>query len=166
MATRMVAVVGASTVAAAAVIAVTVARRHTSFAQVEAVLSFWFDGDTDSLYDTRWFVAAGGAAQTALDEEVRLRFGSLLASAMRGHLDHWRRSPRSCLALIVLLDQFSRHAHRGQRTLIDAADRRALQACTELLQRNWDREMTVAQLVFSLMPLRHQPSAERLEDVM
>eukprot|EP00966_Prymnesium_polylepis_P227870 5273111-Prymnesium_polylepis.1 len=75
MATRaaLVGAVGAAAVAAAAAV-----YRRRSLAEAERVLAFWFDGDPDELYATRWFVAAGSAAQAALDEEVRQKFGALL----------------------------------------------------------------------------------------
>ena len=141
-------------------------RCRQRLADLEAVLSFWFDGDPDALYDARWFVPAGTAAQAALDVDVKHRFGSLHASAMRGDLDHWRQTPRGCVALIVLLDQMGRHIHREQRQLIDTADSHALKVCNAFLEQGWDRKLTPVQLVFSLMPLRHQPNISRLEDVM
>ena len=157
------------TCATALAVAVTAAGVHRSRRQrrwLSEVLCFWFDGDPDDLYEARWFVPAGTAAQAALDDEVRARFGAALVTAMGGGLGAWRRTPHGCVALIVLLDQMGRHAHREQRDLIDAADHRALEVCNELLSRGWDRELSVAQLVFALMPLRHQPTVARLEDVM
>jgi uncharacterized protein (DUF924 family) len=92
-----------------------------------AVLDYWFAGDLETAYETKWFVQAGSAAQLALDADIRTRFGELLASAERGELDGaWSRTPQAALALIVLLDQLSRHVHRGDAAAVAANDVRAL----------------------------------------
>jgi uncharacterized protein (DUF924 family) len=52
-----------------------------------------------------WF---GGGTDAAIAERLRRS-----SSAVRGRLDHWSRRPRSRLALIIVLDQFSRSLYRG-----------------------------------------------------
>ena len=165
-------VLGASLGAAAAAALLLLRRRRAAPAtshnnEQESVLRFWFDGDLDSLYTTRWFVQVGSQAQTALDAEVVERFGALLQRAEAGELDHWAdESPRAAVALTVLLDQISRHVHRAERRLIEANDARALPVCEALLARGWDTALPTAELVFALMPLRHQPTEARLQEVM
>lgn len=135
--------------------------------ECEEVLRFWFGGDVEELYATRWFVQAGSAAQAVLDADVVARFGALLRRAECGALDGWAScEPRAALALIVLLDQLSRHAHRAERPRIDANDVRALSVCEALLSRGWDTSLSTAELVFALMPLRHQATELRLQEVM
>ena len=132
-----------------------------------AVLDFWFGGDLGTLYDSRWFVQSGSAAQRELDAEIRTRFGAVLACAECGELDDlWCDSPHGTLALIVLLDQLSRHAHRGDEDAVRSNDARALRLTRQLLARGWDTSLDVAQLIFALMPLRHQPTEERLREVL
>jgi uncharacterized protein (DUF924 family)/Ca2+-binding EF-hand superfamily protein len=46
------------------------------------------------------------------DIEIRERFGSHVATALRGKLDHWRNTPRGYLALMILIDQFPRNIYR------------------------------------------------------
>ena len=164
---RVAAIAAAATLTAAAAVATAVLLlRRSSCDEAERVLAFWFDGNQDELYERRWFVAAGSAAQAALDGEVAASFGSLLERARRGELDHWRRTPRGALALIVLLDQLGRHAYRGQRALVAEADAIALLVCTDLFERGWDAQLGAAQLVFALMPWRHQPTEPRLEQAL
>ena len=133
---------------------------------ISDVISFWFEDSVDELYEKRWFVADGSAAQAQLDSEVRDRFGALLARAECGGLADWTSSARGILASIVLLDQLSRHAHRGDRTRIEANDAKALRLTYALLARGWDASLDTAQLVFALMPLRHTPTEERLSEVL
>jgi uncharacterized protein (DUF924 family) len=47
-----------------------------------------------------------------VDREITERFGEVLEQARRGELDHWAETPRGRLALIIVLDQFSRNIYR------------------------------------------------------
>ena len=78
----------------------------------EDVLRFWFSslphGDHAAMARQMEWWFRGGA-----DSEIVERFPPLLDRAKRGDLDSWSHSPRSRLALIIVLDQFSRTLHRG-----------------------------------------------------
>lgn len=70
------------------------------------VLDFWFGMPGSAEFGVErkmWF--NGGAA---LDTVLRERYGALLDAACDGACDHWAVSPLGTLALIVVLDQFSR----------------------------------------------------------
>ena len=92
------------------------------------VLDFWFDPSHEAL----WF-----ERNDAFDAAIRERFGVLHARALRGELDGWAGQPESWLALLILLDQFSRNLHRGDRRAFEG-DARAQQLVT-VLRRNDDR---------------------------
>lgn len=78
----------------------------------EDILRFWFPDRIDRDQATlvrqwqRWF--RGG-----MDADIIQHFSPLLERAIRGELDAWSQEPRSRLALIIVLDQFSRTIHRG-----------------------------------------------------
>ena len=81
----------------------------------EEVRSHWFpEGINDADPETRrrqvqrW--VAGGPE---VDRKITERFGEVLGQARRGELDHWADTARGRLALIVVLDQFSRNVYRG-----------------------------------------------------
>ena len=170
MSRRGVLCAGASFASVAAGVACYLAwrrRRLASRAERDAVLRFWFGGvgalDVD-LYSTRWFVADGTAAQAALDAEVRGRFGALLERAECGALDDWRRSARGTLALIVVLDQLSRHAHRAsqRRERVEANDALALRLSESLLAAGWEAAADeVVQWVDGQELARSSPHAAR-----
>lgn len=125
----------------------------------EEVLGFWLAGDSRQLYRDKWF--ASGAQQTAVDEEVTRRFGDTVDAALRGELQHWRRDGRGTRALILVLDQFSRHVFRRRGAPDDdetrrLADRTARALTDELLtESDWDAQLSVAEFVFAVMPMRH-----------
>ncbi len=116
------------------------------------VLAFWFRGDPR---DPRWF-----RKDDAFDRDIRTRFLPLYERAARGELDAWREAPRSCLALIVVLDQFPRNMFRGSARAF-ATDPLALGAARHALARGWDRELAPAERLFAYLPFEH---SENLQD--
>ncbi|KAH9207111.1 hypothetical protein DL95DRAFT_314267, partial [Leptodontidium sp. 2 PMI_412] len=46
------------------------------------------------------------------DIEIKTRFGSHVALALSGGYDSWEATPRGCLALMILVDQFPRNIYR------------------------------------------------------
>ena len=79
----------------------------------DRVLAFWLEPKPtteDELMARQklWFM--GGAE---LDRKIDEEFRALVERAERGELDAWTETPRGTLALVVLLDQFTRNIHRG-----------------------------------------------------
>ncbi|GAA6619461.1 DUF924 family protein [Scytonema sp. NUACC26] len=78
----------------------------------EDVLQFWFPNQLTSnlaamVRQWEWWFCSSAPA------DIIKYFSPLLERAERGELDAWSSEPRSRLALIVVLDQFSRTIHRG-----------------------------------------------------
>ena len=115
-----------------------------------AVLDFWFR----ELGPHDWF--RGGAA---LDDVVRERFGAVHAQAEAGALDDWAATPRGRLALIVVLDQFSRHIHRGTARAF-ACDACAQALAVEGIAAGMDANLTFDERHFFAMPLMHAEDPE------
>ncbi|MCK2183696.1 DUF924 family protein [Halomonas getboli] len=112
------------------------------------VLAFWFD----ELAPAQWF-----RQDSALDDEVRRRFGDTHAAARRGELDGWRQSARGRLAEIIVLDQFSRHIHRDTAGAF-AADARALALAREAVAVGDDAALPARERAFLYMPYMHSES--------
>lgn len=118
--------------------------------QPGAVLDFWFR----ELGPQDWF----GAGER-LDPIIRNRFGDLHAQAMAGTLDGWAQTPLGRLALIIVLDQFSRHIHRGTAQAF-AADAKAQQLTLAALAAQEDEQLAFGQRHFLYMPLMHAENQE------
>lgn len=78
------------------------------------VLDFWFPEGCSlqidaSTHQDNWLWRMQGGA----DSEITARFSDITAHAAAGDLDHWAANPEGRLALIILLDQFSRSLWRG-----------------------------------------------------
>ena len=74
--------------------------------------------------------------------------------ATEGRLDEWAATARGRLALILVLDQFSRHIHRDQPAAF-ARDRQAQTLCIEGITRGIDRRLAPLERWFFYMPLMH-----------
>lgn len=114
------------------------------------VLKFWFERDRKA-----WF-----EKNPAFDEEIRQRFLPAYELGTTGKLGSWKQAPASCLALVVLLDQFPRNMFRGTARAF-AADPLALEAARAILDHGWDKAMTPDEKVFAYLPFEH---SEALQD--
>ena len=83
--------------------------------QSEDVLQFWFGGDKRINYKTKWFPDGSAETQRKADETILNLFGDIFNSAVNNNLEDWKRELRSTVALILVLDQFSRHIYRLQK---------------------------------------------------
>lgn len=122
----------------------------TSTANAEGVLRFWFDEHAKD-----WFVK-----NPDFDAEICKRFLPLHEAAAASRLASWREAPRSCLALVIVLDQFPRNMFRGEARAF-ATDALARAAARVILERGWDRQMPQPEQLFAYLPFEH---SEALED--
>lgn len=117
--------------------------------QAEDILHFWFE----ELSPAQHF-----AQEDAIDAMIRVRFGPIWQAAQHCELWEWRATPQGRLAEIVVLDQFSRHIHRGT-PLAFAQDAQALALAQELVAGRHDQALAPAQRAFAYMPYMHSESA-------
>ena len=120
----------------------------------EELVELWFADATESgaALDAQcrmWFDGSSG-----VDAWLRQRFGHLLERADRGELRAWTERPRSCLALVIALDQLPRHLFRGMPRAF-AYDAMALEVARSALERRFDRSLHPVQAAFLYLPLEH-----------
>lgn len=111
----------------------------------DEVLRFWFDPAVQA----RWFASDG-----AFDAQVRERFGDTLEAAVRGELDGWTATPDGWLALLIVLDQFSRNIHRDDAKAW-AQDRQSQALALAGIARGDDQRLAPLQRLFAYLPLEH-----------
>jgi uncharacterized protein (DUF924 family) len=131
----------------------------------EDVLRFWFSslphGDHAAMARQMEWWFRGGA-----DSEIVARFPPLLDRAKRGDLDSWSHSPRSRLALIIVLDQFSRTIYRGTAEAF-AQDPKALGLALEGIENGHYAALeTPWEKTFFFLPLGHSEDLTKLEQVV
>src|SRR6187431_562191 len=112
-----------------------------SEANFQEVLDFWFGPDAGKSRP-QWF-----RKDAAFDTEIRARFGEVHAAAARRELEGWRASPEPMLALLIVLDQFSRNLFRGDASAF-AQDEHALECARQALARRDDLGLLPVQRQF------------------
>lgn len=125
----------------------------------DKILSYWFAGIEDDAECAATQAALWWQKSEQTDCDIAARFGETLEIAIQGGLDDWRDEPRSYVALIILLDQFSRNIYRGTRRSF-AQDPQALALCREGLQAGTDRALRPIERVFFYLPLEHAESLD------
>ena len=124
--------------------------------RIDDILTFWFGSpdvlDHGQLPDDQtsiWF--AGG---DEVDQAIENEFGDDVRRALDGAYKDWADSAHGRLALILLLDQFTRNIFRGTPRAF-AGDPRALGLALDGIDRSHDISLDPIGRVFLYMPLEH-----------
>jgi uncharacterized protein (DUF924 family) len=130
--------------------------------KVHEILDFWFGdlGRADLPASDRtnlWF----GESEELRNKMLQL-FKKEYEAAAANELVPWSRTARGRLALIILLDQFSRWAHRNTAEAF-TYDKIAQQLCEEGLKEKMDHSLTLIERVFFYMPLVHAEYPQKQE---
>lgn len=120
----------------------------------QEVLAFWLgayplDEATMLGVQKQWFQKVA-----RFDQQIRQRFGATLVAALAGQLQAWAQDAEGRLALILVLDQFTRNAFRGQAASF-AGDPQALALALEGLERGDDARLPPMARPFVYLPLEH-----------
>ena len=91
--------------------------------QPEDVIDFWFEETDPKL----WF-----EKNDDFDATIRSRFLPQVEAALDGTLDDWTTNDAGAMALVILLDQFTRNLFRGSSRSF-AGDEKALAITLERL---------------------------------
>ena len=118
------------------------------------ILNFWFADGLKKGWPTTDMKELWWGGSKGLDATVREKFGDRVNQALAGGLKDWEAHPLSRLALVLLLDQFTRNVFRGSRQAF-AGDGRTQQLVTDGLARGWDQQFPLVGRVFFYMPLMH-----------
>ena len=89
-----------------------------------------------------------------LDKVIRERFSMLRNRALAGELDSWEENAEGALALLILLDQFSRNLFRGNGRAFEA-DAVARAIADRSIARGHDRAVGEEMRAFFYLPFMH-----------
>jgi uncharacterized protein (DUF924 family) len=119
----------------------------------DEVLDFWFGAPGSEEFGHArefWFTKSA-----ATDELIRGRFGSSVEAALRGELQRWADgTARGALALILLLDQFTRNMFRDSARAF-AGDVLALAVAKRLVADGRHRQLAPVERWFAYLPFEH-----------
>ena len=114
------------------------------------VLHFWFT----EIAPESWF-----KKDVDFDAALKGRFGGAVTNALAGRLDNWADNADGCLALIILLDQFTRNIFR-QSARAFSGDEMALGLSLRCVDRGYLDTAGVSHCHFMLMPMMHSEDIE------
>lgn len=98
-------------------------------------------------------------ANPGIDAHIRQTFGHALADAECGRLASWQANPHGSLALVILLDQFTRNLNRGtsQAWRNDPA---ALEVAMHAVAHHQAPALSIPGRIMLYHPLRHAESPD------
>jgi uncharacterized protein (DUF924 family) len=111
----------------------------------EEILNFWFK----ECKPEQWF-----KKNEYFDKMIENRFLIAIENALAGKLGNWEESETGCLALIILLDQFTRNVFRDTPQAF-AGDKRALALSQLCCDKDYLTNPDIQKRQFMLMPMMH-----------
>jgi len=114
-------------------------------ASVSDVIAFWFSEASPE----QWY-----KKDPAFDDAIRDRFADTVEAALAGRLDGWADEVDGCLALIILLDQFTRNIYRDTPRAF-SGDEMSLALSLRCIDRGFITHENPAWRQFMLMPMMH-----------
>ena len=114
-------------------------------AEIEEILNFWFI----ECKPVQWF-----KKNEDFDQIIKIRFSSTIKDAIEGRLKSWEETETGCLALIIVLDQFTRNAFRDSPRAF-AGDERALALSQTCRDKGYLNNPNINRRQFMLLPMMH-----------
>ncbi len=124
----------------------------------QTVLSFWFDQDVVRgycEYRPIWFETI----DLNFDQEIRERFSEPYVQAIDGRYASLADTELGALALIIMLDQFSRNMFRGSPQRY-SQDVKALEIANHAIAQNFDKQLPLLYRCYLYMPFQHSEDLE------
>ena len=119
--------------------------------RAKAILHFWFNKTSHKERFNK---------NEALDQKIRVIFFNDYKKAANNEYDHWQNHFDECLALIILLDQFSRNLFRNNGKAF-AMDKKARNTAAKAIEQKFHKKLTQDQIMFIFLPFMH---SEELHD--
>ena len=113
--------------------------------RAKAILNFWFmESNTKD-----WF-----SKNDKFDNKIRNLFIGDFEKAISNDYDDWQDYPEECVALVILLDQFSRNLFRNSPKAFEQ-DYKTRLIVNEAIDRGYLEELSQRKIHFLLLPLIH-----------
>ena len=113
--------------------------------RAKGILKFWFVESSPKEHFKR---------SEDFDKKIRNRFANDYQKAINNELEDWQDDPKTCLALIILLDQFSRNLFRNSSKAF-AYDKKARLIVNEAVDRGNLENLNNDEKFFVILPLIH-----------
>lgn len=98
-------------------------------------------------------------ASPEVDDEIRSQFGALMPPALAGDLMDWQKTPNGALALVLLLDQFTRNLYRNTPEAY-AGDAPSFEIMNRAIVCALDQELHPVPRIWLYHPFHHSEEIE------
>jgi len=113
--------------------------------RAQTILDFWFK---ETPFEMRF------KKDEKFDQKIKDNFLKDYELACQNEYDDWQDNPMSCLALVILFDQFSRNMFRNDKKAF-AQDQKTRLIVNDAVYSGYLEAMNVNQRLFMLLPLIH-----------
>ena len=124
-----------------------------------SIVAFWLgpslDGPEAALARKDWWYRGG----EAVDEEIGSRFGELVPRACAGAFNEWNSTATGSLALVILLDQFTRNLYRNTPEAY-IGDFMAFEIVKKTIDQKLDHDLHPVERIWLYHPFHH---AEKIQ---
>ena len=121
---------------------------------IHAINEFWLSDCLSSpdaaLARKDWWYAGG----VAIDDEIHSRFGVYVKQACNRQLTDWPSTAHGALAIILLLDQFTRNTYRHS-TEAYCGDALALEIVKDVIANGLDVQLHLVERIWLYHPFHH-----------
>ncbi|MFC3909365.1 DUF924 family protein [Legionella dresdenensis] len=122
--------------------------------KIEQIISFWFGDSFEDEFPPRSVSDRWYSFHPDLDAIIRKNFLNDIEKALAGQYDDWSTTSEGRLALIILLDQFTRHVYRNTAQAF-AGDEKALSLVYQPCHMPMGTNLLLCQKMFYYAPLEH-----------
>ena len=112
---------------------------------VDEVLNFWFNECTPE----QWY-----KKDADFDALIFRRFETTVSAALKGEMEAWQTDLKGCLAIILMLDQFTRNIFQNTPKAF-LGDKKALELSLICHDKGYLQHDNPAYRQFMLMPMMH-----------
>ena len=113
--------------------------------KAQEILDFWFKETPDEKRFKK---------DETFDQTIRDRFLNDYELASQNEYDDWQDQPMSCLALVILFDQFSRNMFRNDKKAFEQDSKTRLMV-NDAVYAGYLETMNESQRFFMILPLIH-----------
>jgi uncharacterized protein (DUF924 family) len=121
---------------------------------IDTIHRFWFGELNDKGLSGAEFQSLWFKKSEVTDQRIQERFGDLIQQAVAGQLNDWVTTDHGLVALIILLDQFTRNVCRNSPSAF-SADPLALKLALQAVDNGRHLDLPAIHRVFLYLPLEH-----------
>ena len=119
--------------------------------RAKEILNFWF---LESSPKQRF------SNNIDFDKKIRNKFFKDYNKAISNEYDNWQEDAKECLALIIILDQFSRNLNRKSPKAFEM-DKKAKLISKKAIKNKYIEQLSENEILFMILPLIH---SEEIDD--